>query len=43
MKSAEQILFGGMLAASVMAVAHCAWAQQINGTPSSSGANRVTD
>jgi len=35
MKSAREILLDGMLAAAVMAVAHSAWTQQINGTPGS--------
>src|SRR5205814_4938931 len=35
MKSARQILLGGMLAAAVMAIAPSAWTQQINGTPGS--------
>ena len=41
MKSARQILLGGMLTAAVMAVAHSAWAQQINGTPGSPDATQV--
>ncbi len=41
MKSARQILVGGMLAAAVMAVAHSAWTQQINGTPGSPDATQV--
>jgi arylsulfatase A-like enzyme len=43
MKSARQILLGGMLAAAVMAVAHSAWTQQINGTPGSPDATVVID
>ena len=35
MKSAIQIFLRGMFAAAVMAVAHSAWTQQINGTPGS--------
>src|SRR6266481_9762958 len=43
MKSARQILVGGMLAAAVMAVAHSAWSQQINGTPGSPDATVTID
>jgi len=43
MKSAKQILLGGMLAAAVMAVAPSAWTQQINGTPGSPDATVVID
>ena len=43
MKSAKQILLGGMLAAAVMAVAHPAWTQQINGTPGSPDATVTID
>jgi arylsulfatase A-like enzyme len=43
MKSARQIFLGGMLAAAVMAVAHSAWAQQINGTPGSPDATVTID
>src|SRR5437016_14157588 len=41
MRSARQILLGGMLAAAVMAVAPSAWTQQINGTPGSPDATQV--
>ena len=41
MKSARQILIGGMLAVAVMAVAPSAWTQQINGTPGSPDATQV--
>src|SRR2546426_9934016 len=43
MKSTRQILLGGMLAVAVMAVAHSAWAQQINGTPRSPDAPVTLD
>src|SRR6266566_4491505 len=43
MKSARQILLGGMLAAAVMAVAPSAWTQQINGTPGSTDATVTID
>src|SRR5712672_2563128 len=43
MKSARQILLGGMLAAAVMATAPSAWTQQINGTPGSPDATVVID
>src|SRR6267142_4284064 len=43
MKSARQILLSGMLAAAVMAVAHSAWTQQINGTPSLTDATVTID
>jgi hypothetical protein len=43
MKSAKRILIGGMLAATVMAVAPSATAQQINGTPGSPDANRMSE
>src|SRR6266699_2848545 len=43
MKSARQILLGGMLAAVVMAVAPSAWTQQINGTPGSPDATVTID
>src|SRR5436190_7042006 len=43
MNSARQILFGGMLAAAVMAVAPSAWAQQITGTPGSPDATVTID
>src|SRR5213592_3778257 len=43
MKSAKQILLGGMLAAAVMAVAPSAWTQQINGTPGSPDATVTID
>ena len=43
MKSAKQILIGGMLAATVMAVAPSAWTQQINGTPGSPDATVTID
>ena len=43
MKSAKQILLGGMLAAAVMAVSPSAWTQQINGTPGSADANRMSE
>src|SRR6476660_8111918 len=45
MKSAKQILLGGMLAAVVMVVAHSALAQQIQitGTPGSPGATTTID
>src|SRR5438094_1391845 len=43
MKSAKQILLRGMLAAAVMAVAHSAWTQQINGTPGSPDATVTID
>jgi arylsulfatase A-like enzyme len=43
MKSARQILLGGMLAAAVMAVAPSAWTQQINGTPGSPDATVTID
>jgi hypothetical protein len=42
MRSARQILLGGMLTAAV-AVAHSAWARQINGTPGSPDANRMSE
>src|SRR6266576_907448 len=43
MKSARQILLGGMLAAAVMTVAPSAWTQQINGTPGSPDATVTID
>src|SRR5467141_3187197 len=43
MKSAKQILLGGMLAATVMAVAPSAWTQQINGTPGDPSATVTID
>src|SRR6476469_9807685 len=43
MKSTRQTLFGGMLAAAVMAVVHSGWTQQINGTPGSPDATVVID
>src|SRR5438093_4567938 len=43
MKSARQILIGGLLAAAVMAVANSAWTQQINGTPGSPDATVTID
>src|SRR6266478_9897790 len=43
MKSARQILLGGMLAAAVMAVAPSAWTQQINGTPGDPSATVTID
>src|SRR5205823_909233 len=43
MKSAKQILLGGVLAAAVMAVAPSAWTQQINGTPGSPDATVTID
>src|SRR5437762_3756671 len=43
MKSAKQILLGGVLAAAVIAAAPSAWAQQINGTPGSPDATVVID
>src|SRR5213592_3973264 len=43
MKSARQILLGGILAAAVMAVAPSAWTQQINGTPGSPDATVTID
>jgi len=43
MKSAKQILLGGMLAAAVMAVVPSAKAQQINGTPGSPDATITID
>src|SRR6059036_915943 len=43
MKSTRQILLGGMLAAAVMAVAHSAWTQQINGTPGAPNATVTID
>jgi arylsulfatase len=43
MKSTRQTLFGGMLAAAVMAVVHSGWTQQINGTPGSPDATVVVD
>src|SRR5881398_2125879 len=43
MRSARQILVGGMLAAAVMAVALSATAQQINGTPGSPDATVTID
>src|SRR5438094_7286781 len=43
MKSAKQILFSVMFAAAVMAVAHSAWTQQINGTPGSPDATVTID
>src|SRR5438128_8789513 len=43
MKSTRQILLGGMLAVAVMAVAHSAWTQQINGTPGSPDATVTID
>src|SRR5436305_15255905 len=43
MKSAKQILLGGVLAAAVIAAAPSAWAQQINGTPGSHDATVVID
>jgi arylsulfatase A-like enzyme len=43
MKSAKQILLGGMLAATVMATAPSAWTQQINGTPGSPDATVTID
>src|SRR5438128_2538368 len=43
MKSARQIFLGGMLAATVMAVAPSAWTQQINGTPGSPDATVTID
>jgi arylsulfatase A-like enzyme len=41
MKSTRQILFSGMLAAAVMAVAPSAWTQQITGTPGAASATEV--
>src|SRR5438046_10495762 len=43
MKSATQILLGGVLTAVAMAVAPSAWAQQINGTPGSPSATVTID
>jgi hypothetical protein len=43
MKSVKRILLGGMLAAAVMAVAHSAWTQQINGKPGSPDATVTID
>jgi hypothetical protein len=43
MRSARQILLGGMPTAAVVAVAHSAWARQINGTPGSADANRMSE
>src|SRR5258705_409616 len=43
MKSARQILLGGMLAAAIMAVAPSAWTQQINGTPGDPSATVTID
>src|SRR5438046_5049827 len=43
MKSAKQILLGGVLAAAVIAAAPSAWAQQINGTPGSPDATVTID
>jgi hypothetical protein len=43
MKSVKQIFLGAMLTAAVMAVAHSASAQQINGTPGSPDANRMNE
>src|SRR2546426_12843395 len=43
MKSARQILLGGMLAAAIIAAAPSAWAQQINGTPGSPDATVTID
>src|SRR5437588_3328558 len=43
MKSTKQILIGGMLAATVMAIAPSVWAQQINGTPGSPDATVTID
>jgi arylsulfatase len=43
MKSAKQILLGGMLAAAVMATAPSAWTQQINGTPGDPSATVTID
>src|SRR5437588_4724307 len=43
MKSAKQILLGGMLAAAVMTVAPSAWTQQINGTPGDPSATVTID
>src|SRR5437588_398971 len=43
MKSTKQILIGGMLAATVMAMAPSVWAQQINGTPGSPDATVTID
>src|SRR5258707_7696667 len=43
MKSARQILLGGMLATVVMAFAPSAWTQQINGTPGSPDATVTID
>ena len=43
MKSARQILLGGMLAAAVMAAAPSAKAQEINGTPGSPDATVIID
>src|SRR5213593_295120 len=41
MQSAKQILFSGMLAAAVMAVAPSAWTQQITGDPGVAAATEV--
>jgi arylsulfatase A-like enzyme len=43
MKSTRQILLSGIFAAAVMAVAHSAWTQQINGTPGSPDATVTID
>src|SRR5207249_10873233 len=43
MKSARRIFLGGMLAATVMAIAPSVWAQQINGTPGSPDATVTID
>src|SRR6266516_5560514 len=43
MKSTKRILLRGMLAAAVMAVAHSAWTQQINGTPGAPNATVTID
>src|SRR5438477_11152341 len=43
MKSARQILLGGMLAATVMAIAPSAWTQQISGTPGDPSATVTID
>src|SRR5881398_2121087 len=43
MKSARQILLGGMLAAAVMAIAPSAWTQQINGIPGAPNATVTID
>src|SRR5881296_203652 len=43
MKSARHFLFSVMFAAAVMAVAHSAWTQQINGTPGAPDATVTID